>query len=79
MNFSVETFSQGKKSKGNPKEKANEDRYLITSHYIAVIDGATANPPITINGFTSGEYASDTIKNILQIAPPHLFGKELID
>lgn len=77
--FSVEAFTQGKTAKNPTKPQKNEDRWIATPNYIAIIDGATANPPITIKGLSSGAYASDTIAKILQKAPSNLYGKELID
>lgn len=78
-NFRVESFSQGKKAKGNRRNRANEDRVVVTDDYLAVVDGATANPPIPINGMTSGEFASDTIARSLRNAPKGLSGKPLVD
>lgn len=77
--FSVEAFTQGKTAKDKSKPQKNEDRWVATPHYLAVIDGATANPPIIIDGLTSGEYASATIADIVKKTPPGLSGQELID
>ncbi len=73
LSYSVATFSQGKEP---PK---NEDRFVATPNYLSVIDGATANPPIKLEGYTSGEFASNQISHILQSLPPGLYGQELID
>ncbi len=77
LSFSIETFSQGK------TPQRNEDRLIATHQYISVIDGATANPPLEIENeckkYTSGEFASATISDIIEAAPPNLFGKALVN
>ena len=77
--FSFESFSAGKTSKKPDLLQRNEDRWVATPHYISVIDGATANPPISLEGHSSGEYAAIVIARLLETAKPGMYGQELVN
>ncbi len=78
-NFSLESFSLGKTAKRPELSQRNEDRYIANDHYISVIDGATANPPISLEGHSSGEYAAIIISRVMESVRPGMYGQELIN
>lgn len=71
--FTVEAFSSGK------TPKTNDDRWVVTSQEIAVIDGSTSNTQMNFRGLSSGAFASHTIAEIIKNTDPRIYGKELID
>ena len=66
------------KPKGNPT--LMEDAYCISSHYIAVFDGATPKTAFRFaDGRTPGQVAAQTLAQTTTLLPPDLTAREAID
>jgi hypothetical protein len=73
MNFSViENFCEGKS-----KPELCEDRVVITSHFAAVIDGATSSAPLA-SGKPGGIVAAEAIAAVIHTMPAHITAKDFI-
>lgn len=57
----IEKFSQGKWNDPN----RNEDTFIITDDFVAVLDGATTKTCPEIDGRTGGRFAVDTAEKII--------------
>ena len=69
MSFCVlEQFVQGKQD----DPALCEDRLVLTSHFVAVIDGVTSKSDYTWYGHSSGSYAGKLIAEALEHAPPDI-------
>ncbi|MBI2011183.1 hypothetical protein HYS91_00290 [Candidatus Daviesbacteria bacterium] len=71
--FSVEVFTHGKTL------DSNEDNWVATPNLVAVIDGATAKAPFLFDGRSSGKYAGDEVKDILENIEAGVYGKQLVN
>ncbi len=60
----LESFSEGKSD-----ESTCEDNYVISVHFIAVIDGVTGKSDFLYNGKTTGKLASELICKVLNNLP----------
>lgn len=75
MNFEiVESFIQGKSW-----VQECEDGWIATSHYVAVVDGATAKNEFQIDGRTIGSIATEIILEAITALSPELSVFEAID
>ncbi|WP_018664820.1 hypothetical protein [Heyndrickxia acidiproducens] len=55
----LEIFMQGK----NPDPPLCEDAWIVTEHFAAVIDGATAKSTLAIDGKTTGRFIAEQMKD----------------
>lgn len=74
--FRYEAFSEGKVH-NNPQK--NEDVYFVRPDLAIVIDGSTSKSNLTFAGISSGQFASEIVKNIVLKSPGELSGPELVD
>lgn len=70
----IETFTLGK-TKDSSK---NEDGFLITDSYIAVVDGATSKTGKTFYGETGGKLAMEKILDVIEDASGEESKEELV-
>lgn len=55
--------------KGKITDEQNEDRIVITPHYVGVVDGATSKSSFRKDGKTSGQWAADLVVEAIQSLP----------
>ena len=65
-------------SKGKGKDKFNEDCFIITNNFAAVIDGATSKSEFRWNGKTTGKIASEIIYETIGQLPTNINAKKAI-
>jgi hypothetical protein len=65
-------------SKGKGKEKFNEDCFVITNDFAAVIDGATSKSEFRWDGKTTGKIASEIIYETICQLPTNINAEEAI-
>ncbi len=73
--LTVESLSVGK-YKNNPV--LNEDGYVVTQDTFAVIDGSAPRTDIKFLGKSSARFATDILKNVLEVTPSTVNGKALV-
>ena len=70
----LEVFSAGKSPRFS-----NEDAYIITDDFVAVIDGVTSKSDFSFNGKTTGELTADIVCGIVQKMPRESKPSDFID
>ncbi len=55
----------------------NEDAYVISDHYVAIVDGSTSKSPYT--GVPPGKLATDAISSVLSSIKSNLTARQCVD
>lgn len=71
----IEALCVGK-YKSDPSR--NDDTYMATQDTFAVIDGSAQRTGILFNGKSSGQFAAEVLKEVLQTTPAHVNCEELV-
>jgi hypothetical protein len=71
----LEQFVRGKQA----DQSLCEDRLVVTSHFVAVIDGVTSKSAYTWQGESSGVHAGKLIEQVLEKADPAISFDALLD
>ena len=71
----LEQFVRGKQT----DQSLCEDRLVVTSHFVAVIDGVTSKSAYTWQGESSGVHAGKLIEQVLEKAGPAISFDALLD
>ena len=71
----IEQFTQGKAG----SDALNEDRIVVTPHFVAVLDGATSRAGNTLKGLTNGQFASSVLAHALQALPADITARAAVD
>lgn len=71
----IEQFTQGKTG----DETLNEDKFVVTEHFIAVLDGVTSRRGQMLQGMTNGRFATHTIATEIARLPRQIDARAAVD